>query len=66
LPGISGYDVYIQLKEDADLKRIPVLFLVADTETFDIPTRSVPPAQFLIRKPFKAHDLADRVAKALG
>jgi len=66
LPTVSGYEVYAELRKDAGLKGIPVLFLVADTESFDIPTRSVPPAQFLIRKPFKAYDLMDRVAKALG
>jgi CheY-like chemotaxis protein len=66
IPGVSGYEVYAALKQDPDLKGIPVLFLVADTETTTIPTRSVPPAQFLVRKPFKAHDLADRIARALG
>jgi CheY-like chemotaxis protein len=66
LPGVSGYDVYSQLIKDPAIRRIPVLFLVADTESFDMPTRSVPPAQFLITKPFKAQDLMDRVARALA
>jgi CheY-like chemotaxis protein len=66
LPTVSGYEVYAQLLKDPELKRIPVVFLVADTERFDIPTRSVPPAQFLMSKPFKAQELLDRVARALG
>jgi len=66
LPELSGYDVYSLLKKDPALQRIPVLFLVADTDSFDMPTRSIPPAQFLVSKPFKAHDLMDRVARILS
>jgi CheY-like chemotaxis protein len=66
LPEMSGYEVFRALKEDPDCKRIPVFLLVADTDLFDMPTRSIPPAQFLISKPFKAHDLVQRVEKSLS
>jgi CheY-like chemotaxis protein len=67
MPTISGYDVFRQVKHDPDLKNIPILFLVADTKAFDIPsTRIIPPAPYLISKPFKAHDLLERVAKFLA
>jgi CheY-like chemotaxis protein len=66
IPGMSGYDVYRNMKEDTALKRIPVLMLVADTDAFEMPTRSIPAAQFLISKPFKAHDLLQRAGKILS
>jgi CheY-like chemotaxis protein len=66
LPGMSGYDVYRELKRDPAVRGIPVLFLVADTDLFNLPTRTIPPAEFLISKPFSAHDLLQRVGKLLS
>jgi CheY-like chemotaxis protein len=66
IPGRSGYDVFRLLKEDPATRPTPVLMLVADTDAFDMPTRSIPPAQFLVTKPFKAHDLLSRAAQILG
>ena len=66
IPGMSGYDVFRDLKKDSACKRIPVLLLVADTDAFPSPTRSIPPAEFLVSKPFKAHDLLQRAGKILG
>jgi CheY-like chemotaxis protein len=66
IPGMSGYDVYRDMKGDAACKHIPVLLLIADTDAFDIPTRSIPPAQYLVSKPFKAHDLLQRAGKILS
>ena len=66
MPEMSGYDVYRALKEEPSCKGIPVFVLVADTEMFDIPTRSIPPVQYLITKPFRAHDLVQKVEKSLS
>jgi len=66
IPGMSGYEVYRSMKEEIALQRIPVLLLVADTDAFEMPTRSIPAAQFLVSKPFKAHDLLQRAGKILA
>jgi CheY-like chemotaxis protein len=65
LPEESGYHVYRRMKEDPTTRAIPVLLLVADTEAFSMPTRTVPPAQNLISKPFTAHDLLLRVGRLM-
>jgi CheY-like chemotaxis protein len=65
MPEKSGYDVFRALKYDDACKDIPVLFLVAGTDAADL-TRSVPPAEFLVPKPFTAHDLLQRVIKILS
>ncbi len=66
LPEISGYDVYRYLKLDPSSQLTPVLLLVAFTETFDAPTRTLPSAEFLFSKPFTAHDFLQRVRKLLS
>jgi CheY-like chemotaxis protein len=65
LPELSGYDVFRALKLDPACKRIPIIFLVADCNADELMTRSVPPAECLVPKPFTAHDLIQRVAKAM-
>ena len=65
MPEKSGYDVFRELKYDDACKNIPILFLVADTDAADL-TRSVPAAEFLVSKPFTAHDLLQRVMKVLS
>jgi two-component system, OmpR family, response regulator len=65
LPGMSGYDVFRALKMDPACKRIPILFMVAGADAEELLTRSVPAAEFLVSKPFTAHDLMQRVMKVL-
>src|SRR5437868_610536 len=65
MPEKSGYDVLRALKYDDACKKIPVLFLVASADAIDV-TRSIPSAEFLVPKPFTAHDLLQRVLKVLG
>lgn len=65
LPERSGYHVYVMLKGDPATCHIPVLLLVADTPSFSMPTRTVPPAECVMSKPFSAHDLLQRVGKLL-
>jgi CheY-like chemotaxis protein len=53
------------LKLDPACKHVPVLLLVADTSEYDRPTKTIPPAEVLVSKPLTAHDLIQRVGKAL-
>ena len=66
LPEMSGYDVFRALKMDPDCREIPILFLVAGEDARELMTRSVPPAECLVPKPFTAHELIQRVSKVLG
>jgi CheY-like chemotaxis protein len=65
LPEMSGYDVFRALKLDPACSRIPILFLVAHESAEELMTRSVPAAEFLVSKPFMAHDLIQRVTQVL-
>jgi CheY-like chemotaxis protein len=65
MPEKSGYQVYQALKMDQECCRMPVLFMVTKDDVVDL-TKSVPPAECLVAKPFTAHDLLQRVQKALG
>ena len=65
LPEMSGYDVFRALKTDPACSRIPIVFLVAGDGAGDLMTKSVPAAEFLVSKPFTAHDLIQRVMQVL-
>ena len=65
MPEKSGYDVFRDMKYDDRCKNIPILFMVANTDVIDV-TKSVPAAEFLVAKPFTAHDLLQRVSQVLG
>lgn len=65
LPEMSGYDVFRALKTDPAFKRIPIVFMVARSDADELMTRSVPAAEFLVSKPFTAHDLLRHVTLAL-
>ena len=64
MPELSGYDVFRMLKKDPAYKEIPVLFLVAGL-AHELSSRSLPPPEFLVSKPFRAHDLLARVESFL-
>lgn len=66
LPERSGYNVFRLMKENPATRDIPVLLLVADTAEFSLPTRTVPPAESVISKPFTAHALLQRVGKLMS
>ena len=66
LPGMSGYDVFRELKLDPACRQIPIVFMVADVVAEELMTKSVPAAEFLVAKPFTGHDLLQRVMKVLG
>lgn len=65
LPEPSGYQVFRLMKEDPATRHIPVLLLIATTEEFSLPTRTIPPVENLLSKPFTAHDLLQRVGRLI-
>jgi len=65
LPGMSGWEVYNQIKEREEWEKIPIIFLTART---DPTAREV--GSFLgedyIEKPFDARDLKARIDRILA
>ena len=61
MPGISGYDVCIRLKKDAELKNIPVIFITAKGETEDVVEGFGVGAVDFIMKPFRLEEVYARV-----
>jgi len=66
LPDLSGYDAYRLLKLHPSTRHIPVLLLVASTDDIEAPTRTLPDPEFLMSKPFTAHDFLERTRKLLA
>ena len=66
LSDVSGYDVFGILKARPASRQIPVLLLVAFTDAFSAPTRTLPDPEFLLSKPFTAHDFLQRAGKILA
>lgn len=62
MPNITGIEVCKQLKEDDELKDIPVIFLTAKTETSDIVEGFEVGAVDYITKPFFQKELISRVS----
>ena len=65
MPQKSGYEVFRELRMDEASRKLPVLFLVGGSDVIDV-TKTVPPAECLVAKPFTAHDLIQRINKVLG
>ncbi len=63
---LSGYDVYGILKRRPATSLIPILLLVAFTEMLNAPTRTLPNPEYLLSKPFTAHDFLQRTGKLLS
>jgi len=66
LSDVSGYDVYSRLRSRRESARLPILLLVAFTDSVAAPTRTLPTPECLISKPFTAHDFLQRVGKVLS
>jgi len=60
MPGLSGFEVYDRVREDADVREMPVLFVSATTPQFDreFQRRSI---TSVLTKPFDLNDLLERV-----
>lgn len=66
LADLSGYDVYSVLRSRRASANLPILLLVSFTDSVAAPTRTLPNPEFLISKPFTAHDFLQRVGKVLA
>ena len=68
MPGKSGVAVYRKLKEDDQLKSIPVIIITGisdDFKTFISNRRNVPPPEGYINKPVDADEFVRMVKKLL-
>lgn len=60
MPGLNGFEIYDKVREDPDIRNMPVLFVSAAAAQFEheIKKRSITD---VIAKPFDLNDLLDRV-----
>lgn len=60
MPGLNGFEIYDKVREDPDIRNMPVLFVSAAATQFEdeIAKRSITD---VIAKPFDLNDLLDRV-----
>jgi PleD family two-component response regulator len=61
MPGLSGYDVAAQLKQDKDLHKIPIIFISALTETLDKVRAFAIGGVDYVTKPFHYEEVAARM-----
>ena len=65
MPGLDGYQVLSELKSDAGLKNIPVVFLTSRSGMDDVVAGLRGGAHDYLRKPFEAAELLARVGAAI-
>lgn len=60
MPGLNGFEIYDKVREDPDIRSMPVLFVSAAAAQFEeeLQKRSITD---VIAKPFDLNDLLDRV-----
>lgn len=66
MPGLDGLAVAAEIKKDANLKAIPIIFLTAKSGATDVIKGIQSGARHYITKPFKIDDVLTKVKKALG
>ncbi len=67
MPGIDGWDVYRQIKADAELKDIPVIVVTAKAQTIDrVLGLHIARVDDYLTKPFDPDDLLVSVRRVLG
>ncbi|AMV72964.1 hypothetical protein JCM30471_36080 [Desulfuromonas carbonis] len=66
MPGKNGYDLCSAIKQDPDLKGVPVLLLSGTFEPFDEEKARSCGAESWIAKPFESQALIDRVEQLLS
>ena len=66
MPVMGGYEVLRRLKEDEDLKSIPVIMLTARAQEKDVVKGIDMGAEDYITKPFHPAELLARVKRILG
>lgn len=65
MPGLDGYEVLASIKNDPDLKDIPVVFLTGRSEMDDVVAALRGGAHDYLKKPFETPELLARVGSAL-
>ena len=65
LPKLNGYQVCGQLKQDEQLKRIPILMLTAKAQRRDEQEGLQQGADAFLTKPFRLEDLLERIRTLL-
>jgi two-component system, cell cycle response regulator len=65
MPGLDGYQVLSELKSDAGLKNIPVVFLTSRSGMADVVAGLRGGAHDYLKKPFEAAELLARVGAAI-
>jgi two-component system response regulator VicR len=67
MPGMDGFDVFREIREQKSLDRIPIAFLTSNNRSVDLMVGlHVMKAQDYITKPFGRQELLDRVTDLLG
>ncbi len=66
MPVMGGYEVLRRLKEDEDLKSVPVIMLTARAQEKDVVKGIAMGAEDYITKPFHPAELLARVKRILG
>ena len=66
MPLLSGFDLCVQLRQDADTANLPVIMLTARGHRLDAAQLAQTNIRFLLPKPFSAKDLTTRVEEILG
>jgi len=67
LPDIGGWEVYQAMKQESDMRDIPVIVVTARGAPIDkVLGEHVAKVQVYIVKPFSTHELRDSVKRVLG
>jgi DNA-binding response OmpR family regulator len=65
MPGLDGYEVVQRLRTDPATARVPILMLTAKSDLEDQITGFEVGADDYLTKPFRRHELTERVASVL-
>ncbi|NIJ10851.1 DNA-binding response OmpR family regulator [Saccharomonospora amisosensis] len=66
MPGMSGYDVCRQLREEPATRHLPIIMLTARAQDRDVDTGFSSGADDYVVKPFNPQELLRRVSALLG
>ncbi|MGE5509382.1 MAG: response regulator [Chitinophagales bacterium] len=66
IPERTGFEVLRIMKEDPELRSIPVIVMTARSEVGDLPAAGLEGASGLIKKPFDLEEVADAIAGTLA
>ncbi len=66
LPDIDGYKVCTELKNDDDLKKIPIVMLTSLSQLGDIKSGIGSGANAYVAKPFRPEDLLETIKNIIG